>query len=62
MHNGHAEEIAWIDNEKAKLNKFVEDEDGVVWLVAELYGAKPFSAVDRTARVAREVADVLKDH
>jgi hypothetical protein len=59
---GHAEDVFWIDNSIAKVGKRVRDEDGVVWLVAETYSAKPFADVDLHHRTWKAFAAVLDGH
>lgn len=59
VEGGVAEDICWIDNTVAKAGRRVMDEDGVIWTVVEIYGARAFSKVDLTARVAREFAKTL---
>ena len=56
------EDVFWIDNELAKVDKRVVDGAGVIWRVAETYNARPFADVDRQIEVWAEFAKTLGGH
>jgi hypothetical protein len=59
---GLKEDVFWIDNELAKPGKRVIDTDGIVWIVAEVYNAKPSKELDIEYEAWREFARTLDGH
>lgn len=59
---GYNEDVFWIDNKLAKVGKKVVGEDGVVWQIAELYGAREFSDLEIQRGTWKRFADILEDH
>ena len=60
--NGYREDVYWIRNDLAKLNKRVKDEDGKIWTVAEVYSARPCEDLDAWREAWKKFADVLDGH
>jgi hypothetical protein len=52
-------DVAWIDNALAVPDKRVRDEDGNVWTVEKVYGAKLFADVDKQREAWKRWSDVL---
>ncbi len=59
---GHIEDVFWIDNALAKKGKRVVDDEGIVWIVAEVYTAKPSKELDIEYEAWREFARKLEGH
>lgn len=57
--NGVAQDVFWIHNDLAKVNKRVQDEDGTIWTIKEVYNAKDFEDLDKLYSAWSRWKDVL---
>jgi|HubBroStandDraft_5_1064220.scaffolds.fasta_scaffold233804_1 hypothetical protein len=60
--SGTQEDVFWIANELAKINNRVQDEDGIIWTVAEIYNAKSYDNIEEIYKAWKRWADVLDGH
>ncbi len=58
---GEYQDVCWIRNELARVGKRVQDENGVVWTVRELYNSKERDDVLVIANTARNYAEIVDD-
>jgi predicted flap endonuclease-1-like 5' DNA nuclease len=59
---GFRQDVAWIDADLAMKGRLVRDDDGEIWTVAEVYGARPADVVHAWYTVHKQFRDVLEDH
>jgi hypothetical protein len=59
---GHIEDVFWIEARFAKTGTRVQDEDGIVWVVAEVYNIKKEDDLDKAYGQWREFARKLEGH
>ena len=60
--DSYKEDVYWIDNKLAKANKRLRDERGRIWVVTEVYDARPFTDIEKYIDVWKHFADVLDGH
>ena len=58
--DGVREEVCWIENRFARCGKLVRNEDGEVWVVAEVYSSKQVNDLIIAHRAWRDFAEVLE--